>query len=120
MRVDENQIHVFQYLEQIADKIDHSIIKHGNEFNVMRRSILHHNLINLKKMTIYGCIARVPVIVYFMKRIRVLRERAEYLQKLYERLVNYAVKYQHPTLLDRLERQYEVSNKKIIRLCETL
>ncbi|GIY41823.1 hypothetical protein CEXT_802121 [Caerostris extrusa] len=85
MRVDDDQRHAYQHLDQIADKIDYSIQALMNRFSLIQQSVLDQNLIDLKKLTIYGCIARVPATTKLLERLRVFRARSEYLQEFYKK-----------------------------------
>ncbi|GIX96192.1 hypothetical protein CDAR_433651 [Caerostris darwini] len=115
MRVDDDQRHFFQYLDHIADRMDAHIKKLMNKFNLMQQSVLDENLIDLKNLTIYGCIATVPVTTNVLNRLRAFRARSENLQELYKTLEDEAQKYQHPTLLDRLDTDMKL---KIIILLD--
>ncbi|GIY82384.1 hypothetical protein CEXT_637201 [Caerostris extrusa] len=112
MRVDDEEIHIFQFLEEQADTIDDCIENRRNQFRLAQRCLFEHTSIDPKYLTIYGCIARVSAITKLLPRLRISRRSSKVLWALYKNLEDVALKYQHPTLLDRLDRDIKLKIKR--------
>ncbi|GIY94878.1 hypothetical protein CEXT_612521 [Caerostris extrusa] len=103
MRVDDTPDDIFQYMDQIADIIDRCIENRCDQFRLVQQSAFKHASVDPKNLTIYGYIAREPLITELLERLRISRMGSDILWALYKKLEEEAQKYQHPTLLDRLD-----------------
>ncbi|GIY94880.1 hypothetical protein CEXT_612531 [Caerostris extrusa] len=111
MRVDDTEAYIFQYLEERADIIEDIIDYRCDQFRLVQHSVFEHASIDPKKLTIYGCIARVSAIAKLLERLEISRKGSENLWALCIKLEESAFKYQHPTLLDALDMDMKLKIK---------
>ncbi|GIX85355.1 hypothetical protein CDAR_264641 [Caerostris darwini] len=111
MRVVDKEEVIFQYMDQIADIIDGCIEVRCDQFRLVQQSVFEHASIDPKNLTIYGYIARKPLITKLLERLRISRVGSEILWALYEKLEEEAQKHQYPTLMDRLDTDMKLKVK---------
>ncbi|GIX85352.1 hypothetical protein CDAR_264621 [Caerostris darwini] len=117
MRVDDKQEDIFQFLEEEADTIDDCIENRCDQLRSVQRSVFEHTSIDPKNFTVYGCFASMPIITKLLIRLRISRTSSKILQKMFKDLERKAKKYQHPTLLDRLDTDMKL---KIKSFCDSV
>ncbi|GIY46432.1 hypothetical protein CEXT_573281 [Caerostris extrusa] len=117
MRVDDKQEDIFRYLEEQADTIDECIENRCGQLRSVQRSVFEHTSIDPKNFTIYGCYASLPIITKLLIRLRISRSSSKILEKMFKDLERKANKYQHPTLLDRLDMDIKL---KIKSFCDSV
>ncbi|GIY30424.1 hypothetical protein CDAR_23041 [Caerostris darwini] len=94
---------IYQYLEQIAEKLENTILTASNVFSHIEQAVNAHTALDPETLTADECRAREPKSTILINRLQELRNDIEHIMRMYEVAVGEVKDCNHPTLLSRLE-----------------
>ncbi|GIX96199.1 hypothetical protein CDAR_433701 [Caerostris darwini] len=102
--MDENRSRIYQYLEQITEEIEKTIVLASDVFYYLQQAVYVYIVLDPEKLTTHECRVREQESTSLINRLQEFRKIIEQLMELYEFTVCEAKNCNHSTLLDRLEK----------------
>ncbi|GIY04702.1 hypothetical protein CEXT_281141 [Caerostris extrusa] len=110
----ENQRRIFQYLEEITEEIEETILLASNVFYYLQQAVYRHTELHPAELTTYGPCVRSRSSIILLNRLREHRKIIEHLTEMYQMTVCEAKNCSHPTLLRGLEKDIKWEIREIL------